>query len=235
MHTHLLPTHSSIQHDKKEHSFAELHGGGERAHRAAACQGRAEQQQLGEFLVLDNAGRSPGWSYPALSPAVVNIEGIDREKSSWTRRHVLVAIAPSSTCSIRRRPRAQRVRWGAAHCTTGARARRRTCHAPGRHRLFFRAAVRRRSSCASVLAAGPGRKRAVWGGGEVEQGHRAGGAAGPGSTRGRRRGLGGGGWIGARGKSRALLVEEDTAAVAGARGNGSRRNSWWGRCLWGKP
>jgi hypothetical protein len=102
--------------------------------------------------------------------------------------------------------------------------------APGRHRLFFRAAVRRRSSRASVLAAGPGRKRAVWGGGEVEQGHRAGGAAGPGSARGRRRGLGGGGWIGARGKSRALLVEEDTAAVAGARGNGSRRNSWWGRC-----
>jgi hypothetical protein len=47
-------------------------------------------------LVADDAGRSPGWSYPALSPAVVTVEGIDREKSSWTSRHVLVVIAPSS-------------------------------------------------------------------------------------------------------------------------------------------
>jgi hypothetical protein len=75
-----------------------------------------------------------------------------------------------------------------------------------RHRLFFRAASRRGSSRASVLAAGPV------------------------STCGRRGGLGGGCWMGARGKSRSLVVEEDTTVVAGARGNGGRSNSWRGRC-----
>jgi hypothetical protein len=187
MHTHLLPTHSSIQHDKKEHSFAELHGGGERAHRAAACQGRAEQQQLGEFLVADNAEEAPGGAIlPSRRPWSTSRELTGRRArgcavTSWWPSHRRLRAA-----SAVGRARSE-FDGGAAHCTTGARARRRTCHAPGRHRLFFRAAVRRRSSRASVLAAGPGRKRAVWGGGEVEQGHRAGGAAGPGSTRGRRR------------------------------------------------
>jgi hypothetical protein len=40
-------------------------------------------------------------------------------------------------------------------------------------------------------------------------------------------------WIGARGKSGTLVVEEDTTVVAGAIGNGGRSSSWRGRCRGG--
>jgi hypothetical protein len=141
-------------------------------------------QQLGELLVGDDAGSRSRWSSPALSPAVG-----EAPSHPGGRGTIVGTQQPAS----RRRPRtrhAQRDRWGVVHRATGARARRRTgrsdAMAPGRNRIFFRAAGRRESSRASVLDNGPVRKHAGWGGGEVEQGHRAGGAAGPGSTRGRR-------------------------------------------------
>jgi hypothetical protein len=157
----------------------------ERAHLAAACQSHGRRhQQLWDLLVGDDAGSRSRWSSPALSPAVG-----EAPSHPGGRGTIVGTQQPAS----RRRPRtrhAQRDRWGVVHRATGARARRRTgrsdAMAPGRNRIFFRAAGRRESSRASVLDNGPVRKHAGWGGGEVEQGHRAGGAAGPGSTRGRR-------------------------------------------------